>query len=189
MSKPEQKQPHATVNLQQIRVLNNLLRQEILSTLWSRGPGSARDIANRLGVDEMRLYYHLQILLRAKLIQTVASRPTATKPEAIYSAAGAVHIAGFDLTDPDVVQEIARNSDVTFRITAQDHRSALTCLDAPTAEKCLLIRNSVRLTEEARQELERRIFELAKWVTDHESDNGEPCSVLLSTAPLLNRGK
>lgn len=179
----------APVTLAQIKALNNLLRQEIMASLWSRGPGSARDIAVRLGVDETKLYYHLQKLTRAGLVQSVSSRRTATKPEAIFSAPSGVWISGFDFSRPEVGEEIAKNSDLTFRMTAKEYRAAITCLDPAIADRCLLLRNSVRLKPSVRDELEQRLTELNKWVQKQEDPDGDAYSVTASVTPMLGRSR
>ncbi len=158
-------------NRHQLRALSNPTRLSLYSSLRADGPASARELASRLGVDEVGLYYHLRLLLKLGLLTSVP-RPTATKPEAVFSALGPLK-ADLDLSDPLNLAAVIRNVDSLMRSATKEYREAV---EGGHFDQSMVGRAAVRLTPTKREELRVRLRELMAWLGDGNSDTGERVS-------------
>jgi predicted transcriptional regulator len=70
----------------ELRALASFARQEIIDVLAQMGTVSAPELAQALGRPADTLYYHLRILHKAGLVETVGSRVRDGRTEALYHA-------------------------------------------------------------------------------------------------------
>jgi predicted transcriptional regulator len=70
----------------ELQALASFARQEIIDVLAQMGTVSAPELAQALGRPADTLYYHLRILHKAGLVETVGSRVRDGRTEALYHA-------------------------------------------------------------------------------------------------------
>jgi DNA-binding transcriptional ArsR family regulator len=179
--------PLPTVDLKQLRALNNSLRLEIHNRLEDEGPASARELAERMGVDELRLYYHLKKLAEVGLIKTLSSRPTATKPEAIYAIANQIWVTGFDLSDPVVAEVVIRNAETFLKLAAKEYRAAIETYKTDPIHYSSYFRFFTRMSPKTRKEFNRRFNQLIQWVSAEEQEGDPRFTVTMAISPPVNR--
>lgn len=73
------------VDQAQLRAVVSTVRHDILDQVSAFGPLAVSDIAGLLGASASSLYYHIEQLLAVGLLVEDGSRPTARKPEKLYS--------------------------------------------------------------------------------------------------------
>ncbi len=179
--------PRPTVNLAQLRALNNPLRLEIHSRLEDGGPASARELAEQMGLDELRLYYHIKILAKVGLIKAVSNRATATKPEVIYSAADRIWVAGFDLNNPEEADVIIRHGEAMLNLAAKEYREAVETYKADPLHKSTYYRFLMRMSPETRREFDRRLSKLVQWAVSEEAGDGVRFNMTVAISPMVGR--
>ena len=176
------------INRDQIRVLSNATRLEIHTSLRTDGPATAKDLAERLGQDEMRLYYHLRLLDDNGLL-TTQTRPGATKPETVYSVTARFLVEDFDLTDKKNLEEQCRNVDSLLRRVSREQREAATTLRNAMHDHSSIGRLAVRLDKKNFKELRRKLKELSEWLDDNNKPSGERYSFSFFAIPLPDESK
>ena len=170
---------------EQIRVLSNPKRMAIHTTLRSDGPATARELAERLALEELSLYYHLRLMVKSGLLVT-ETRATATKPEAVYSSRGRMLVDQLDLDDPADLHEACRNVDVLTRTAAKEYRAAATTLQNDFLDINMVARIATRMTPEKFEEFRLKIREVLESLDDGERADGERFGISLFVSPLLS---
>src|SRR5258708_36783471 len=74
------------LNSEQLASLASPARSEVFVAIRSLRKASIREVAEYMRRSPESLYYHINALLKAGLIQETDKRPTKRKPEAIYSS-------------------------------------------------------------------------------------------------------
>src|SRR5579875_570799 len=70
----------------ELSALASSARQEIIDVMGQMGTVSVAELADTLGRPADTLYYHLRILTKARLVQSVGSRVKDGRPEALFRA-------------------------------------------------------------------------------------------------------
>lgn len=174
--------PEIRVDKDQLRILSNPTRLELISSLRTDGPATAKQLASRLNRDEMSLYYHLR-LLNSKGLLITATRPTATKPETVYATCRLV--VDLNLDDAENLDEVKRNVDAILRAASKEYRAAADALRGKLDGSALVGRSAVRISAEKREELRTRLMELSRWMNDGNGEEGERLSLTFVLTPLV----
>src|SRR5579885_1606502 len=144
----------------QLRALSNPTRLEIHTQLRLEGPLTAKQLAARMDVDEMKLYYHLRLLAKNRLIQ-FTTRPTATKPEAVYSVPGRFLVQDADLNKALNRELQVKNIDSLLRAVSREQRKATESLRNDFYESAFIGRLAVRLNRKKTKELRAKLRQLS----------------------------
>jgi DNA-binding transcriptional ArsR family regulator len=176
-----------TITLEQFKSLNSVLRVELLTSLSVHGPGTARDIAERLGFDEHKLYYHLKKLLAAGLVVIEGSRKTATKPEAIFKALARMWVPQFDQTDPEVARAVDRHYGLFLKVAAREHSAAVMSPDPAIYRLTMVLRGSGVLNDQHTREFLTRMKALNDWLLSLDDPGGMRCGCTFSFQPTVDR--
>lgn len=177
--------PSVSIGRDQLRVLSNPARLAIHTSLRTDGPATAKELALRLGRDEMSLYYHLRLMSQYGLLQA-DTRPTATKPESVYSAPGPLRVE-LDLDDPKNLDEVGRNVDSLMKAASKEYKAAAVQLGNAVFDQGQIARMAVRLSDEKAKELRRRLREVSDWLSASGSDVGQRYSFTYVVAPLVKK--
>jgi predicted ArsR family transcriptional regulator len=178
------KKPLIKIDRDQIRALSNPRRLEIHTSLRTDGPATAKELAARLGVDEMGLYYHLR-LLAAKNLITTESREASTKPETLYSVSARFLVADFDLTQDANLNELCRNVDSLARASSKEFRLAAAEMQNDLHDHSMIGRLAVRMSDKKFKKLTKRLRELREWLDDPEDSEGSRYSVSFFAIPIV----
>jgi DNA-binding transcriptional ArsR family regulator len=174
------------ITAEQLRALSNPTRLEIHTSLRLDGPATAKDLAGRMGVDELGLYYHLR-LLNSKGILVAKSRPGATKPETIYAVESRFLVEDLDFNNQKNLLEQCRNVDSLLRAASKEYRSSAQVLRNEFHDRSFVGRLAVRLNRTNEKELRRRLRELSAWLDENASPKGDKYSVSLFVVPLAEK--
>ena len=150
------------LDIAQLKALNSPLRLEILTNLRTDGAGTAAEIGERLGKDELLLYYHLKRLLAVGLIFASGAKATATKPETVYTARPPGIADDLDLSDPETKKQMQKNVATILKAASREYSNA----------------------SEHRDELRNRVRELAEWLAEHSTPGEPQYSLTLTVSPL-----
>jgi predicted ArsR family transcriptional regulator len=170
------------IKREQLHVLTNSTRLAIHTSLRTDGPSTAKELAKRLGCDEMSLYYHLRLMVKHGLLLT-DSRPTATKPETVFEAPGPL-VVDLDLTDQLNLKEVGRNVDSLMREASKEYRAAAQQFGNALFDQASVRRMAVRVSDAKREEFRRRLAELCTWLGAETDDSGERYSFTCAFTPL-----
>ncbi len=171
------------IGREQLRILSNPLRLAIHTCLRTDGPLTAKDLAQRINVDERTLYYHLRLMSRHGLLNT-SIRPAATKPETLFEAPGPLEVTGLDLLEEEDRKELCRNVDSLFRAASKEYRTSTEVLGNAIFDQALIGRLAVRLGTGEVEELRIRLKELRQWIVASASDNGKRYSFTFAVTPI-----
>lgn len=168
---------------EQLAALSNPVRLRIHACLRVQGRATARELAERLGMDELKLYYHLRLLERLQLI-VASERPGATRPAAAYHLAGRFKVESLDLDDPANRDAVSRNLESLLRTAAKEYRQAVQLRRNAIYEDTLVSRSVVRISKANQRELQRKLKELVGWLDGVSDDQGSPASLTAVLTPL-----
>ena len=171
------------ISLDQLQALSNPRRIEIHTSLRTDGPATARELASRLKVEELSLYYHLRLLTAKKLI-TAKSRAGTTKPETIYSVDARYLVKGIDLREKSNRDARCKNIDSLLRACSRENRIATEELRDEVDERSLIGRTPVRLSPAKFRQLRNRLKDLTKWIVENHDPSGEKYSVSVFALPI-----
>lgn len=165
------------------KALADPLRVRLLEALWEI-PRSARELAECTEMPADRLYYHLGQLEDAGLVAVVDYRRLARgKVERVYAPAR-VEPPGEDAGPEEMVAFLGAMLDAT----RADIAAAYQAEAAGRRREVNLSRGSLRLTDQARQELCRYLEELAgRFEEPTTSGEGAWTSVLVALVDLQDR--
>ncbi|MBY8882262.1 ArsR/SmtB family transcription factor [Actinacidiphila acidipaludis] len=151
------------------KALADPLRVRLLETLW-QAPQSARELAERVETPADRLYYHLHQLAEAGLIVVTGHRPLPRgKVERVYAPAAAEPPPD----EPASPREMARFLGAMLEATRADIDAAYRSRETGARREVALHRGALRLTDEALDELQRYVGQLAERCAAEQS-GGEP---------------
>ena len=176
-----------SVPLAQLEAMNNPLRFEIMASLSSDGPATVHDLAARMGLEELRLYYHLKKLAQAELVTISSVRRTATKPESVFAAVPHFFAHHLDLGDPATAAVVIHNAEVMLKLAAKEYRAAVQSYGNDPERYATHHRYVIRMSSEVRAEFERRFRDLIEWAEGQEAADAPTHSVTLAAAPLVGR--
>ncbi|MEU1031625.1 winged helix-turn-helix domain-containing protein [Streptomyces mirabilis] len=163
------------------KALADPLRIRLLEALWEM-PQSARELADHVDLPPDRLYYHLNHLERAGLIEIAEYRPLARgKVERVYTPA--VTEPPSDAANPEEMAEFLGSMlDATRADINAAHRSK----QAGGRREVDLHRGALRLTDEALAELRGHIERLATQFGDRDAP-GVWTRVVIAVVDLQDR--
>ncbi|WP_329264675.1 winged helix-turn-helix domain-containing protein [Streptomyces sp. NBC_01478] len=163
------------------KALADPLRIRLLETLWEK-PQSARELADHVDLPADRLYYHLNQLERAGLIEIAEYRPLARgKVERVYTPA--VTEPPSDAANPEEMAEFLGSM---LDATRADINAAYRSKQAGGRREVDLHRGAVRLTDEALAELRGHIERLATQFGDRDAP-GVWTRVVVAVVDLQDR--
>lgn len=163
------------------KALADPLRIRLLEALWEM-PQSARELADHVDLPADRLYYHLNQLERAGLIEIAEYRPLARgKVERVYTPA--VTEPPSDAANP---KEMAEFLGSMLDATRADINAAYRSKQAGGRREVDLHRGALRLTDEALAELRGHIERLATQFGDRDAP-GVWTRVVIAVVDLQDR--
>lgn len=163
------------------KALADPLRIRLLEALWEM-PRSARELADHVDLPPDRLYYHLNHLERAGLIEIAEYRPLARgKVERVYTPA--VTEPPSDAANPEEMAEFLGSM---LDATRADINAAYRSKQAGGRREVDLHRGALRLTDEALAELRGHIERLATQFGDRDAA-GVWTRVVIAVVDLQDR--
>ncbi|PBC92970.1 helix-turn-helix protein [Streptomyces sp. Ag82_O1-15] len=163
------------------KALADPLRIRLLEALWEM-PQSARELAGHVDLPPDRLYYHLNHLERAGLIEIAEYRPLARgKVERVYTPA--VTEPPSDAANPEEMAEFLGSM---LDATRADINAAYRSKQAGGRREVDLHRGALRLTDEALAELRGHIERLATQFGDRDAP-GVWTRVVIAVVDLQDR--
>lgn len=163
------------------KALADPLRIRLLEALWEM-PQSARELADHVDLPPDRLYYHLNHLERAGLIEIAEYRPLARgKVERVYTPA--VTEPPSDAANPEDMAEFLGSM---LDATRADINAAYRSKQAGGRREVDLHRGALRLTDEALAELRGHIERLATQFGDRDAP-GVWTRVVIAVVDLQDR--
>ncbi|MFF7723707.1 ArsR/SmtB family transcription factor [Streptomyces luteogriseus] len=163
------------------KALADPLRIRLLEALWEM-PQSARELADHVDLPADRLYYHLNQLERAGLIEIAEYRPLARgKVERIYTPA--VTEPPADAANPEEMAEFLGSM---LDATRADINAAYRSNQTGGRREIDLHRGALRLTDEALAELRSHIEQLANRFGDRDAP-GVWTRVVIAVVDLQDR--
>ncbi|MBS1708577.1 MAG: helix-turn-helix transcriptional regulator [Armatimonadetes bacterium] len=177
-------QPSSSLTVEQLRALNNPVRLQILTSLRANGPATVGELAGRLALQEHLLFYHVKLMASCGLLRPIGTRPTSTKPVNVYAAKAPGTAAGLDYNDPGVREAVCRNVTTVMRTAAKEYEAAAARQPDAMDDKSAMMRVSIRIAPDCRDELNARMKALTTWLADQRDDNGEAFSLTMLLTPL-----
>jgi DNA-binding transcriptional ArsR family regulator len=113
----------------QIQALASPVRQEIADCLAAGGPMSVAELAAELGRTPPSLYFHVQRMLQAGLIETAGERNLQRHAEKLYAAARVMRVH-YDLRDPDSRDAVSAMAASMQRVAARDFERGIESAEA-----------------------------------------------------------
>lgn len=163
------------------KALADPLRIRLLEALWEM-PQSARELADHVDLPPDRLYYHLNHLERAGLIEIAEYRPLARgKVERVYTPA--VTEPPSDAANPEEMAEFLGSM---LDATRADINAAYRSQQTGGRREVDLHRGALRLTDEALAELRGHIERLATQFGDRDAP-GTWTRVVVAVVDLQDR--
>jgi DNA-binding transcriptional ArsR family regulator len=163
------------------KALADPLRIRLLEALWEM-PQSARELADHVDLPADRLYYHLNQLERAGLIEIAEYRPLARgKVERVYTHAVAEPPG--DAANPE---EMAEFLGAMLDATRADINTAYRSKRTGGRREIELHRGALRLTDEALAELRGHIEQLTTRFGDRDAQ-GVWTRVVVAVVDLQDR--
>ncbi|MEU1623675.1 winged helix-turn-helix domain-containing protein [Streptomyces sp. NPDC005722] len=163
------------------KALADPLRIRLLEALWET-PLSARELAVHVGLPADRIYYHLNQLERAGLIEIAEYRPLARgKVERVYTPAVAEPPG--DAASPEEMAEFLGSM---LEATRADINAAHRSRQAGARREVDLHRGALRLTDEGLAELRAHIGRLAARFGDRDAP-GVWTRVVVAVVDLQDR--
>ncbi len=171
-------------SLEQLDVLSNPVRLQILTSLRVHGPQSVGDLSSRVSRAEQQLFYHVNLMVKHGLIVPVESRRSTTKPVTVYRAMEPRTVSGFDLDDEGVRTQFKKNTAAILRAAQREFDQAVEAQRNESQETCHVVRATARLDAAGLEELRTRLSDLRTWMAHQEPDEGTGFSFTVVIAPL-----
>lgn len=175
-----------------LEVINNPLRLRILNRLASEAK-TVRDLAEALTVPVTRLYYHLDLLEGAGVIEVVETRKSGARIQRVYRAVATHFKPGPNLLEnvgdkrklaeaaAGAVLDGARLDAVAGILQHLDHMEGSAAEEVPGN----VGRTMVRLRREDAVELTERLAALAREMDDREDPDGEEYAFSFVFFPMV----
>jgi len=184
---------HELTDPAQLRTIAAPPTQRLVAGLEALGTASVRELARHLGRSPQSLYFHLQKLLRAGLVEDVGERGDGRNPERLYRlVATRLRIAG-DLEDPEYREALAEISRSVTRAAERDYGRALEHGHARLhgrARNLCLHHYHVHLKPADRQRFVQMIEELTRFVLEHNApEEGELLSYTALLSPVSRKDR
>ncbi len=171
---------------EQQKLLNSPLREAILELLVQKSPLTAQEIAAELDTNRRGIYYHLELLQEAGLVNEVkAPRSKKTKKGAYVAAVKLLTKVG---KNPDSKFRSVRTS---LRMLERQHRKFFKdCGDQPQLlALSTLVWGQAKLSDTAALEVVKRVQDLHQFVKDNHDEEGQRMMLMGCTLPILNRSR
>lgn len=170
---------------EQARLLQDIGHVSVLASLL-RAEASAGEVARHTHQHVKQAHYKLGRLLAAGLIEVCAERPRGGRPVKVYRPVATEYRVPFALTDAASIGELIheahrplldrhyqsisrQKSGGDLRIRQNESGRLEMMLDEPDREELPLVQSlfgGYRLTVDSARELERRLGELAQWLSE-----------------------
>ncbi len=167
----------------QLRILSNPTRLDIYTNLWTDGPGTALEIASRLGTDDLLTYYHLRQMVAAGLLEKT-SVSGVTRNTSVFSATSRMSIDNLDVTEEITMKAMGKFVEAIAKRMTHEYRAAADALGNEIHKRSHISRVATRLTAEKQAELKRKITELSEWIDQNSSPEGDRLAVTVAVIPL-----
>lgn len=116
---------HVIASKKQLTALTSAARQEILDVLTQMGTASVAELAATLGRPPDALYYHLRILVRAKLAENVGHRKAGRRQEALFRAVASELRIDYELSRRSHKKTLTAVVSSMLRLGVRDFRNAV----------------------------------------------------------------
>ncbi len=173
----------------QLRVLANPNRQEVLSRLRSAGCATVAEIAHQMGRSPEAMHYHFRQMLSVGLLKEVARRQVPRGIVSVY----ALSAERFRLrvsADPDYRAAVRQATSASLRFADRAFSKASRAIDRDEALRDFLgiTHMNVRLTREQMEHVVEKMGEVTSLIKSYDSrDEGQRCTFVMVVAPLIER--
>ena len=191
VARPPAGSTHRIEEPEELRAIASPPRQRLVAALEALGVASARELAARLGRSPQSLYFHLEKLVAAGLVEVAGERPVGRRVEKLYRPVAArLRVAG-DLGDPAYRDALAETCRSVSRAARRDYCRALeheeTRLEGP-GRNLSMQHYHVHLQPNDRRRLVRMIEELTEFVlAKNDPERGELYSYTALFAPAYKK--
>lgn len=172
------------LTLEQVRAIGSPPKLDLIDALGTLGASTVSDLANYLAKSPNGLYYHLRKLEEVGLVRSELRRGLSGREEAIYSLA---HLSRSinPVQNPEYREEVKRGVKLSLLRLERDHDGWVEMMqhDPQARDFGMLSRSRVRLTQESAAELKRRLAEIMQFVSENETREGVPLSVVFAVFP------
>lgn len=110
---------------EQLHLLENAVRLEILDAVDAGGAMSVREIARELGRPADGLYYHVELLERGGLLQRAGTRATRRRDAAIYELPAERIRLRYSLDDPARMAVVKKIASAILRVAEKDFETGV----------------------------------------------------------------
>ena len=121
--KPKSKRGHTIELIDQVRVLESTVCQEIVDLIEAAGPCSVREMARFMGRRPDSLYYHVHKLQDVGLLFDRGKRGSGRRAESVYDIPGRPLRLAYDPADPENVEAVGRVVASMLRSAQRDFRA------------------------------------------------------------------
>ncbi|MDJ0960660.1 MAG: winged helix-turn-helix domain-containing protein [Acidimicrobiia bacterium] len=181
----EQPRVATIASILQIEALSSQARVRVLR--YADHPITVADLARRLDVPPTRLYYHVNLLVEAGLLEQVDERRSGARLEKLYRRTAAEFTLGADIVD--VIGDRRKAAEAAATVLLDTARAEVEdFLEHSWGEKeehAYLGRTLVRLTPETATTFAERLNELVDELRDLDQDDDDRSRTFSLTAAFL----
>ena len=182
---------HRIHEQRQLEALISPVRGLLLSNLCSSGPCSVGELARLVGRKPRALYYHLEALVDAGLVEEVGTRPTQRRRETLYDAiADIVEVDEHFLDTPEWADAHRRTAAAMFRQGMRAHLAALDDKTFDTGSPSPEVRlhtSQVQLTKEGIRRLNDKVGDLLQTLREErDKRQGRFFTLMLHFCPVVD---
>lgn len=175
----------------QLEVLTSPVRHQLHQVLDLIGPAPVREVAARMGRSPEALYYHVHAMVEVGLVVEAGEQTARRRSERLYDVVGRPFRVDPTNTDPAFLALLAKAGEARLRLAIRAGRDAMRDPDANRegdARDWRLEQQQVRLSADARAELNRRITDIIWFLREADDPDGEPTLVTMATARIPSSG-
>ncbi len=173
-----------------IRALTSPTRQRILDRLEAIGPASIKDLADRLGLEPDRLYYHVRLLLKHRFVKSVGYAGSGREREALYDLAHRKWHLDYDAAGPAARKALDGLTKAMLRLAQRDFSGALERGDGRSrggTRNLWSLRLEARLNRSELRALQEHLAAIVEILRKKDrGDQGELVALTWILAPLVD---
>ena len=119
-----QKKPHYISDPESLKVLASPVRKEIVDYIEANGPSSIAELSVQLRHSPTALYYHVDMLVKAKLMLNCGVQKGKRRSEEVFDVVGALRVK-YRPNDKKNVEACKKLTDAMLRVTSKDYKEGL----------------------------------------------------------------
>ncbi len=173
----------------QLRVLANPNRQEVLSRLRSAGCATVAEIAHQMGRSPEAMHYHFRQMLSVGLLKEVARRQVPRGIVSVYALSAERFLLRVS-ADPDYRAAVRQATSASLRFADRAFSKASRAVDRDETLRDFLgiTHMNVRLTREQMEQVVAKMGEVTSLIKSFDSrEEGQRCTFVMVVAPLIER--